>query len=145
MQTTQFRIQVEGYLITLLSKSLLDAGYRLVVNDGEEDTRCASVQEVLEAATAVDEATLQARKGDEKFWFYFVFGNDGYDVMADCTTNAEQFLEYCGYEKASDTLDLLINIHSCDTSAAGHPTVDGTLYPDMQSLLDTIYASANHK
>ena len=141
MQTHAFRRASEKYLINLLAQKLIDAGYSLVVNDGMENIRCATAQDVAaNTVEAVDEATLQARKGDEKFWFYFVFGNDGYDVIADSTVNTEQFLEECGYTRAADLLENIVcgSPLKCDVTKEGVVLIGAESYPSLSDLLSNL-------
>lgn len=138
-QNYDFRRMTENYLVTLLATALLDAGYELGVDDGEEYYSCATSEEVISAGMAVDSFEMVARNEttDQKFWFQFVLGNDGYDVMADSTTNAENFLTECGYENATDKLEFLVHTRKCYSSLDGKPTLDGLRYDSMQALLDS--------
>ena len=55
------------------------------VNNGDGYVRVAE-DEVLDEAFAADDAELRFEcEGFRQQWVLLVFGNDGYDVIADCT------------------------------------------------------------
>ena len=94
---TCVRIAVEQRIVKRIVDALLAAGYSLQVNDGDyprpsEPTRNRT--EILKELMEVDDEFLAAfhREGEREGWVRFVYGNDGYDVINDYTTNLENVL-----------------------------------------------------
>ena len=76
---------------------LLEHGFLLSVHNGEEVTvsRSADREAILKAMRTTDEERLIAYKaatGPSAGWVFFVYGNDGWDVINDYTTGLEDFL-----------------------------------------------------
>ena len=77
---------------------LLAAGYSLSVNDGEETTlhRCTRPAVILAAMATTDEDYLLVRPLGTNTprigWVRFIYGNSGWDVINDYTTNLEAAL-----------------------------------------------------
>jgi hypothetical protein len=73
------------------------AGYSLSVdNGGDEDeiVKSTKAKDILEAMFATDDEKLYFYKGDTCVgWVWFVYGNDGYDVVSDYTTNLEEVMK----------------------------------------------------
>lgn len=88
------RLMVERAIAERVIDALLSAGYALSVNDGEEETGLTTNrQQVLGFMFQTDEAWLYATRNDERpSWVRFVYGNSGYDVVSDYTTNLESVL-----------------------------------------------------
>lgn len=61
------------------------------VYDGDPDVDVRTEKEAIEAVTAVDEAYLHFKRGDETGWIFFVMGEareeDPLEVACDYTTN----------------------------------------------------------
>lgn len=57
------------------------------VNDGGENVRVRTETEAVENITAVDEAWLHVKRGDERGYVFFVLGNAPDEVVCDYTTN----------------------------------------------------------
>ena len=80
---------------------LLKAGYSISVNDGEETTlrRSTDRKAIFAAMDTTDEDWLCVHKVDQPVapgdddtrqsfgWVRFIYGNDGWDVIDDYTTN----------------------------------------------------------
>ena len=80
-------MQVIGRLID----DSIREGYTLSVNDGEVWTvkRSTNKKEILEALRTTDSDTLRIRYNEDKLTdVMLVYGNDGYDVIADYTLSA---------------------------------------------------------
>jgi hypothetical protein len=93
----QARIAVERSIVKEVIKAALAAGYLLTVNDGEEDTLIASDKSsaIVSAMFTTDEDRLwfvDKTTRNKIGWVYFIYGNDGYDVINDYTTNLEEVL-----------------------------------------------------
>jgi hypothetical protein len=96
MATHQARMFVERVIVSSTIRALLGAGYQIDVCDGEEDvlTRCSDHDEVIKHMFTTDEDYIYGVKdGKRRGWVRFIYGNSGYDVMNDCTTNLETVLQ----------------------------------------------------
>lgn len=98
----KIRQRIERTIAERTVEVLLDAGYLLSVNDGEEETlsNSQSPKAILSAMFTTGEDWLIVRKpagGDSgnvnKGWVRFIYGNDGPDVINDYTTNLEDVLK----------------------------------------------------
>jgi hypothetical protein len=96
------RQAIEVAIVKRIVKDALKAGYTLDVDDGGDRLAVwgsTSAKEVLAALINTDEDRLILRKLDatgdtliEKGWVRLVYGNDGWDVVNDYTTNLEDVL-----------------------------------------------------
>lgn len=102
MSMTKIRRQVERDIATRTIRALLDAGYVLSVHDGEEEYPMSTdPAQILRDMMQTDEDYLlvypplvQDRRGRaDAGWVRFVYGNSGYDVISDYTTNLEAILQ----------------------------------------------------
>lgn len=86
---------------TIARRVILDAiaaGYTLnVYNGGETDELpepSNKVRTILGAMFGTDEEHLIFfKEGKRKGWVWFVYGNDGWDVVSDYTTNLEDVMK----------------------------------------------------
>lgn len=113
------RIMIESRIVRRTVRALLDAGYAVFVDGQGDDNRpavptrdYATIKAELmetdddylavftpEQARAVD----GSRQRNEGYgWVRFVYGNDGYDVISDYTTNLEPII--APIMKYADTL-----------------------------------------
>lgn len=96
----QQRIEVERQITAALCQSILDNGFVLEVDNGDYSTNCNNAESALEAAFATDESWIYAREGNLGWafgspvdelnivaTFFMVYGNDGYDCLADHSVN----------------------------------------------------------
>jgi len=86
------RIKCERRIVERVVDDALKAGYSVTVNDGEEDVLFASLDKVaiLKSMFSTDEDRLyfHTKSGKASFgWVYFIYGNDGPDVINDWTDN----------------------------------------------------------
>ncbi len=89
----QRRIRMEVRIIRQLVKDALAAGFKLSVDDGEEQTPYyTEAKPVFTALMNTDEDYLHLYKPGLAGWVRLVYGNDGYDVISDYTTNLESVL-----------------------------------------------------
>lgn len=91
------RISVEHDIVTRVVNALHTAGYSLQTDqagDGfEPAVPTADRVVILGHLMETHDERLYARKdGKRAGWVYFVYGNDGYDVISDYTTNLENVL-----------------------------------------------------
>jgi hypothetical protein len=95
--TNEQRIAIERHLAQLAAETLINAGYQVTVNDGEEDVLeySTNVQAILDAMFSTDEDYLfatQAGPAGQKGWVRFIYGNSGFDVINDLTVNLESVM-----------------------------------------------------
>ncbi len=93
------RQRIERRIAREAIKGLLAEGYKISVFDGEETVLTKSVDPaaIEKAMFSTDEDQFHVeRDGGEKpetGWVLFVYGNDGWDVIADNTVNLEPALK----------------------------------------------------
>lgn len=91
------RQRIERRIAREAIKGLLAEGYKISVFDGEETVLTKSVDPaaIEKAMFSTDEDQFHVeRDGGEKpetGWVLFVYGNDGWDVIADNTVNLVRF------------------------------------------------------
>lgn len=93
------RQEVERKIADAAIKSLLSAGFAISVDNGDNSGRkyeLASSKDadaILTAMFLCDEDRLYVEKNGKPFgWVFFVYGNYGWDVISDYTTNLEQYI-----------------------------------------------------
>jgi hypothetical protein len=97
MSSVKMRIAIERAIVRKVIEAALAEGYEVGIDIGDgEEYRGADRAKIEEWAFAGDEARLylyrpRERKADG--WIYAVYGNDGYDVISDYTTNLEKMLK----------------------------------------------------
>jgi hypothetical protein len=91
------RIQIEKRIARRVVRALLAAGYDITVNNGGDEDEIpysASFKQITEAMFATDDERLYLRRdGRNQGWVWLVYGNDGYDVICDYTTNLSPVIE----------------------------------------------------
>lgn len=111
--SVKMRQRVEREIASRLIKDAIAAGYSINVYNGGEMKENGSdmelpkpsvkAKEILGAMFATDDEKLYLFKPGKKDWFgwvYFIYGNGGYDVISDYTTNLEHIMG--GANKVSD-------------------------------------------
>ena len=96
--TVKARIAVEQKIARHTVTALLACGYSLSVYDGEEVTveRSTDKTAICNAMYTTDEDYLFVFRAGESSrigWVRFVYGNDGWDVICDYTTNLDSPME----------------------------------------------------
>lgn len=101
--SVRVRCFIEIEVVRKLAQDLIAAGFTITVDDGGDDEpvkRSSDVQEILEAVFAVEEAVLYAalyvhdcKPGKPFAWVRLICGNDGWNVIADYSTNLEPHLK----------------------------------------------------
>lgn len=93
------RIAVEAEIVEKTVDALLAAGYMLqtdIMEDARPHAPAADRAAILAEMMDVDDEYLGAFQADDLgkplAWVRFVYGNDGYDVISDYTTNLESIL-----------------------------------------------------
>lgn len=93
--TIEERINMERAIVRAAVEGLLAAGYRVGYHDGEEmavPRSSDSLDEIMKELHSTDMAQLSVRRGDEAGSVLLVYGNDGYDVIADSSVGLEDAL-----------------------------------------------------
>jgi hypothetical protein len=89
------RIAAERRIARRLVRDALAAGYTISVDNGEgEEGPFKTETKTLDAMFATDEEHLFFfdAAGSKIGWVFFVYGNDGWDVISDYTTNLESLM-----------------------------------------------------
>jgi hypothetical protein len=87
------RMRLELFVVWNTLRFMAHHGWEIhSVNDGEEWVRAEGEpderqRKTLDDVFAVDEARVRFIKDDRRVMAYFVLGNDGYDVLADCSVD----------------------------------------------------------
>lgn len=97
-QLIEDRQRIERRIVRRVVLDLIAAEYRLNLDNGGETWELAEwstdAKKVLAAMFATDEERLHCRKNEnDRGWVFFVYGNDGPDVICDYTTNLEPILK----------------------------------------------------
>lgn len=98
------RMLLERAIVRRTIIALLGAGYEIMVHDGEEVVLSGSkdAKAIFGAMFGTDEdvlhvSTASPQPGGARLvrsgWVRFVYGNDGWDVINDYTTNLEETLK----------------------------------------------------
>src|SRR5438093_779989 len=90
------RRKMERAVCSALVKAGLEAGYGIGVYNGEETVirNSTSYKAIMAELFSVDEESLLFWKDGKKAGHVFlVYGNDGWDVICDYTTNLEHIME----------------------------------------------------
>lgn len=94
--TTEHAIhRIEQAIILEAVEGLLSCGYSIDVYDGEGYAlkRSHSAAAIMDAMRSTGEDYLYPYNGDRQAgWVHFIYGNDGYDVIADYTISLEMAL-----------------------------------------------------
>ena len=110
-QSVRARVAIERKIVKRTVSDLLAAGYELAVHDGEDwHERTTDAAKLHAALMETDEDRLFVYKVDGPHgkrdwygWVFFVYGNDGYDVISDYTVNLENDL--AAVNAYADTLE----------------------------------------
>lgn len=90
------RQKIERAIAVKVIDAALDSGYTVSVDDGEAVTVKESTdkEEILGAMFTTDEDYLYIHRPEgDKAFVRFVYGNDGYDVIADNSCSLEEMLK----------------------------------------------------
>jgi hypothetical protein len=95
--TVEARQRIERRIARRTIKEAIAAGYKLGVHNGEELVirDSTNVPKILAEMFTTDEEHLffYNAEGKRVGWVFFVYGNDGWDVICDYTTNLEDVME----------------------------------------------------
>ena len=102
----KLRQTFEKKIARLFVTEALDAGYNISVDNGGDEFELAHSTDkkaIMAAMFATDDERLHlSRDGKNVGWVWFVYGNSGWDVISDYTTNLEHLMPKV--EKLSDKL-----------------------------------------
>lgn len=96
--TREIEREIEREIVDALLTDLLAAGYRISVDDGGDlPVKAASDKAViLEALDSTGSDILLCHRGldsEPVGWVHLVYGNSGYDVIADYTLTLEPLMQ----------------------------------------------------
>jgi hypothetical protein len=102
------RIALEKQIARAVVKDALAAGYALGIDNGGDEAElenCSEFKKVVDEMFATDDEYLLFYKDGKRVgWVRFVYGNEGWDVMADWTVNIEAVLK--GASEIADKAEL---------------------------------------
>ena len=85
------RMRMEKRMASALVKAILRWGYSVTIDNGEakEIVKSTSYREIMDVMCQTDEehVVLYDEAGKRHGWFYLVYGNDGWDLVADYGVN----------------------------------------------------------
>lgn len=96
------RISIEKKIAKAIIKTMRKAGYSISIFEGEDYSirRSKNKADILEAMFSTDEDRIDLYKKDaldgtvkRHGWIMMIYGNDGYDVVNDYTTNLEELMK----------------------------------------------------
>ena len=102
--------QLEGAIMAQVILDALAAGYRISVDDGEDElTPQQTLGDILAVMGATDSGDWlrfadPANQGKRVGWIHFIYGNDGYDVIADYSANPATAALLANAERLTDAL-----------------------------------------
>jgi hypothetical protein len=96
-QDIQDRIVIERKIVRKAVEVLIDAGCQLHVLDIDKHERnpvfSSDKDKICAELMNCDEEQLFVKDGKVTCWVYFVYGNDGYDVISDYSSCLEDILQ----------------------------------------------------
>jgi hypothetical protein len=98
--STCVRLALEADIVKMTVDALLVAGYALHVAENDDlPAPTTSRDVILGVLGETDDEHLMASRDGKRSWVYFVYGNDGWDVISDYTVDLEDVLkpvsEFC--------------------------------------------------
>jgi hypothetical protein len=98
--SVKMRQEVERKIIHQVVDSLLEAGFSISIDNGDNNGNVYELEAsrsrraIRAALYQTDDERIYAidAKGRTFGWVYFVYGNDGWDVISDYTVNLEKFI-----------------------------------------------------
>jgi len=98
-KSVQKRIAVERAIVRALVKESIAQGYTVSLHDGNDDgwlavEQSTNVAEIMRSIMTVDVETLYFyRDGARESWVQLIYGNDGWDVIADYGQKMESVVD----------------------------------------------------
>ena len=108
--TPQDRQAIERRIIERLVTDAIAAGFAVSVDDGGETTvkRSRDLDEIMAAVMTTDEDYLYFHEGEGRStnnWVHLVYGNDGWDVIADHSDNEAMNALVAGASALADQIE----------------------------------------
>lgn len=104
------RQAIERRIIERLVTDAIAAGFAVSVDDGGETTvkRSRDLAEIMAAVMTTDEDHLHIHRQDSRYafgWVRLIYGNDGWDVIADHTDNEAMRALVAGATALADQIE----------------------------------------
>ena len=102
--------QLEGAIMAQVILDALVAGYSISVDDGEDEhmpqQTLGDILAIMGATDCGDWLRFAdpANQGKRVGWIHFIYGNDGYDVIADYSANPATETLLANAERLTDAL-----------------------------------------
>lgn len=96
MSITSKTRRIEQFIVSRIVSKAISLGYKLSVYDGEDFfiKKSNDIASVMNSMFEVDDECLWLYENDKRIgWIYFVYGNDGDDVIADYNPSLEDFMQ----------------------------------------------------
>lgn len=98
--SVKMRQHVERQIVTAVIDALLAQGFEIAINNGGDEWEVpftSNRNQLLAHIMLADDDNLHIRSSAEigklgRGWVHAVYGNDGYDVIADYSTNLEPWI-----------------------------------------------------
>jgi hypothetical protein len=101
-------IEIEKTIVTMIIEDALAAGYSVTLNNGGDTNELENSKdkaEILAAMFATDDERLTFYADASRVgWVYFVYGNDGWDVVNDHIVNDRMGAVLARADAYADTL-----------------------------------------
>lgn len=105
--SVKVRQQIERSIATTFVRSVLAAGYTMTVDYGDGESEPLSTEKAALAAMFLgDDDRVYIYRGKHCIgWAWFVYGNDGWDVLSDYTVNLDDLKLMAETEKAIEKFE----------------------------------------
>jgi len=95
-ESVKFRQQAEKDIAMAFVRSAIEAGYTVGV-DCDDEELCAPTRDAKEIEKNLmqcdDEHLFVYKDGKQIGWVWLIYGNEGWDVISDYTTNLEPLMD----------------------------------------------------
>lgn len=93
--TVKNRVAMEKRILKSAVEELINHGFTITIRHEGEPTginASTDVSAIIEEAHGVDECQIDVKSPTANGAVFFVYGNDGYDIICDYTMNLEPYL-----------------------------------------------------
>ncbi len=111
-QALAVRIMMEKLMLKKLLEIGIEHGFHAQICNGEDESEITQdIKELIKYSNQTDEervyfGIMKDGEFQSKAWFYFVYGNSGWDVICDYTANqASEMLMEAGINELSEKLE----------------------------------------
>jgi len=96
--SVKMRQIVEREMVEAVIDDLLATGFKIAIDNGGDDYEVdftSNRKKLVEGIMATDEERLYVSRNGKNAvgWVYFIYGEDGWDVMNDYTVNLEPYFK----------------------------------------------------